>query len=246
MIETSDEIERQKMELDDGESSDSAIEEEDNVIEIARALASNTLKERNVAFKRLETFLFETDGFILDHDSSLKVWKGLFFMLWHSDGYVAQEQLCNRLGKMLTKFENVKNRMNFLQGAVCIINREWMGIDRLRMDKYMLVLRLGDPTFFITKISKISKNLCKEPYSDLRLKCWPKTTGILPILTGCSVFSDARPYSINNQLAKKAAPLLVFVITLPICGMRSLFGPVVQNQTPRSAQRVYCLLSNVG
>ena len=48
MIETNDEIERQKMELDDGESSDSAIEEEDNVIEIARALASNTLKERNI------------------------------------------------------------------------------------------------------------------------------------------------------------------------------------------------------
>ena len=48
MIETNDEIERQKMELDDGESSDSAIEEEDNVIDIARALASNTLKERNI------------------------------------------------------------------------------------------------------------------------------------------------------------------------------------------------------
>ena len=31
--------------------------------------------------------------------------------------------------------------MNYLQGAICIVNREWMGIDRLRMDKYMLVMR---------------------------------------------------------------------------------------------------------
>ena len=49
MIETNSEIEAKKMELDEEteESDDSAIEEEDDVIEIARALAANTLKERN-------------------------------------------------------------------------------------------------------------------------------------------------------------------------------------------------------
>ena len=36
-------------------SSSSEDEVTDDVIDIARALASNTLKERNVAFKRLET-----------------------------------------------------------------------------------------------------------------------------------------------------------------------------------------------
>ena len=52
MIETNSEIEAKKMELDEEmESDDSAIEEEDDVVEIARALASNTLKERNQGTK---------------------------------------------------------------------------------------------------------------------------------------------------------------------------------------------------
>ena len=52
MIETNSEIEAKKMELDEEmKSDDSAIEEEDDVVEIARALASNTLKERNQGIK---------------------------------------------------------------------------------------------------------------------------------------------------------------------------------------------------
>ena len=104
-------------------------------------------------------------------------------MLWHSDGYVAQEQLCNRLGKMLTKFENVKNRMNFLQGAVCIINREWMGIDRLRMDKYMLVLRPGGYTLAtsIFDFHEISKSISvKDPFPILARNACQKSVECCP------------------------------------------------------------------
>ena len=164
MIETSNEIEKMKMELDEQEEEESTSDEEevDNILDIARALARNTLKERNAAFKRLESFLLDSIGFILDHETSLKVWKGLFFMLWHSDGFLAQEQLCNRLGRLLSKFENVKNRMNFFQGAICIVNREWMGIDRLRMDKYMLVLR----TLFRASLNALAENKWNMAHVD--------------------------------------------------------------------------------
>ena len=63
-------------------------------------------------------------------------------MLWHSDGLEVQEKLCEKMGSLLTRFKNVKNRWTFLQTAIEIFNREWLGIDRLRMSKFMLVCRL--------------------------------------------------------------------------------------------------------
>ena len=80
---------------------------------------------------------------ILERADGLRIWKGLFFMLWHSDGLEVQEKLCEKIAAILSKFKNVKNRWTFLQTAIEIFNREWLGIDRLRMSKFML-----DAVFF--------------------------------------------------------------------------------------------------
>merc|ERR1711970_787268 len=127
----------------DGSSSDeSASEQSDSIFDIARILASNTLKERNVGYKKTEKLLFGESEFSLDNEAALKIWKGLFFMIWHSDGFMRQELLANRIADTCSRFKNIKNKMNFFQGCVLILSREWMGIDRLRMDKYMMTLRL--------------------------------------------------------------------------------------------------------
>merc|ERR1712113_552441 len=108
---------------------------------LARKLAANTLRERNIAFAELKKFLFGKNEFSLEHNDAMRIWKGLFFMIWHSDGYQAQEDLCNQIAKFSKLFKTLKSQLAFYQGSVCILNREWMGIDRLRMDKYMLVIR---------------------------------------------------------------------------------------------------------
>jgi len=126
----------------DSDQSDSETEQTETIFDIARILASNTLKERNVGYKKMENLLFGESEFNLDNDAALKVWKGLFFMLWHSDGYARQEKLANRIADTCSRFSNIKNKMNFFQGCILILSREWMGIDRLRMDKYMMTLRL--------------------------------------------------------------------------------------------------------
>ena len=78
----------------DGSSSDeSASEQTDSIFDIARILASNTLKERNVGYKKMEKLLFDESEFSLDNEAALKIWKGLFFMIWHSDGFMRQELL---------------------------------------------------------------------------------------------------------------------------------------------------------
>merc|ERR1719476_147078 len=131
----------------DSDQSDSEIEQTETIFDIARILASNTLKERNVGYKKMENLLFgevntNQPEFILNNEAALKVWKGLFFMLWHSDGYARQEKLANRIADTCSRLTNIKNKMNFFQGCILILSREWMGIDRLRMDKYMMTLRL--------------------------------------------------------------------------------------------------------
>ena len=78
----------------------------------------------------------------MERADGLRVWKGLFFLLWHSDGFETQEKLAERVANLFTRFTLAKNKWTFLQTAIEIMNREWMGIDRLRMSKFMLVLRL--------------------------------------------------------------------------------------------------------
>ena len=75
------------------DSDESETEETETIFDIARILASNSLKERNVGYKKMENLLFGESELSLDNEAALKVWKGLFFMLWHSDGYARQEKL---------------------------------------------------------------------------------------------------------------------------------------------------------
>ncbi|CBY11822.1 unnamed protein product [Oikopleura dioica] len=107
---------------------------------IARNLAANTLPERERAFKYLKNVFQKSST--LTRTEALCAWKGMFFMMWHSDGLEVQEQLAERMAKIIFMLKNDKSKMNFIQGALEIINREWTGIDRLRMSKFMLLVRL--------------------------------------------------------------------------------------------------------
>lgn len=120
--------------------SEEETEEVNTFVQIARELAGNTLKDREIAYKKLIRSLFDNETAI-ERVDGLRMWKGLFFMLWHSDGLEVQETLCQRMADLLLKFKLVKNRWTYLQTAIEILNREWIGIDRLRLSKYMLLCR---------------------------------------------------------------------------------------------------------
>ena len=40
----------------------------------------------------------------------------MFFMMWHSDGLEVQEQLAERMAKIIFMLKNDKSKMNFIQG----------------------------------------------------------------------------------------------------------------------------------
>lgn len=83
-----------------------------------------------------------------------KLWKGLFYCFWMSDKPLIQQALASELADLLLRINprvpgdketraaaRLDAALSFLQGFwVCLV-REWSGIDRLRIDKFYLLIR---------------------------------------------------------------------------------------------------------
>lgn len=74
-----------------------------------------------------------------------KIWKGLFYMLWHSDGLTHQEKLTKDFSLLIHEIEANETYsaylLNFINAYFIMMSKEWQGIDRYRISKYMLMMR---------------------------------------------------------------------------------------------------------
>ena len=70
----------------------------------------------------------------------LKLWKGLFYCFWMSDKPLVQQDLASQLSSLLLTLPQ-KSCIAYLSAFWKIIGKEWYGIDRLRLDKYYMLLR---------------------------------------------------------------------------------------------------------
>ncbi|KAL4937027.1 nucleolar protein,Nop52-domain-containing protein [Aspergillus oleicola] len=104
-----------------------------------RELASSDKKIRDKATDSLALFLrSKTDLSLLD---LLKLWKGLFFCFYHSDRPLTQQALARNLSYTLVPTLPRSTIHDFLRAFWITIGREWHGIDRLRLDKYLYLIR---------------------------------------------------------------------------------------------------------
>jgi ribosomal RNA-processing protein 1 len=71
----------------------------------------------------------------------MKLWKGLFFCMWHSDKPLTQQRLARDLADLLTVASGRENFLGFVRAFWQTIAREWGGIDALRMDKFLYLVR---------------------------------------------------------------------------------------------------------
>lgn len=76
-----------------------------------------------------------------------KLWKGLFYCLWHSDKASAQGSLINRLSSLLVSLDPLLS-LQYFSVFLITLRREWTGIDRLRLDKFYLLVRKFVNGFF--------------------------------------------------------------------------------------------------
>lgn len=71
---------------------------------------------------------------------TLKLWKGLFFALWMCDRAVPQQTLCAELADLIFVLPR-HAVVPWLRGFWATMSREWTGIDVLRMEKFLLLVR---------------------------------------------------------------------------------------------------------
>ncbi|KAG5594723.1 hypothetical protein H5410_035955 [Solanum commersonii] len=93
---------------------------------------------RSKAFAHLQTWLVTQTQ--LDDDDMKKLWKGLFYCLWHSDKAPAQALLINRICSMV-KTLDFGLCLHYFSAFLITLRREWNGIDHLRLDKFYLLIR---------------------------------------------------------------------------------------------------------
>jgi ribosomal RNA-processing protein 1 len=70
----------------------------------------------------------------------LKLWKGLFYALWMCDRAIPQQNLCNELADLIYILPR-QAVVTWLRGFWATMAREWTGIDVLRMEKFLLLVR---------------------------------------------------------------------------------------------------------
>ncbi|XP_042637773.1 ribosomal RNA processing protein 1 homolog A [Orycteropus afer afer] len=114
-------------------------------IQLAQRLAGNEKVTRDRAVKKLRKYIVARTqraegGFT--HDELLKVWKGLFYCMWMQDKPLLQEELGRTISQLIHAFQSTEAQHLFLQTFWQTMNREWTGIDRLRLDKFYLLMRM--------------------------------------------------------------------------------------------------------
>uniref|UniRef100_A0A182QAB3 Nucleolar protein n=1 Tax=Anopheles farauti TaxID=69004 RepID=A0A182QAB3_9DIPT len=113
-------------------------------IKFARLLAGNDATMRRRVLKNLKTWLStrSQSTFAFSDGDFLRLWKGLFYCMWMSDKPLVQEELAESLGSLLHCFDhNVPIAMQFFKAFLTTMGNEWFGIDRWRIDKFMMLVR---------------------------------------------------------------------------------------------------------
>ncbi|OCL05110.1 nucleolar [Glonium stellatum] len=103
-----------------------------------RQLASSDKRTRDKALDSLRNFLSGRSR--IEEIELLKLWKGLFYCMWMSDKPLIQQRLAVDLAALVDLL-HAEVVLPFLDAFWKTMAREWNGIDVLRMDKFLFLIR---------------------------------------------------------------------------------------------------------
>ncbi|KAI5798862.1 hypothetical protein EDC01DRAFT_21267 [Geopyxis carbonaria] len=104
-------------------------------------LAANDRPTRDAAVASLRTFLTSKRTTNFSKLDFLKIWKGLFYTMWMSDRPRPQQALASDLAELLLVIQDDVTALLWWRSFWETMAREWSGIDVLRLDKFLLLLR---------------------------------------------------------------------------------------------------------
>ncbi|GAB1611201.1 midasin-like [Argonauta hians] len=113
-------------------------------VQLAQGLAGNEPASRDKTFETLRKFvrlqLPHLDEPLTNNDF-IKIWKGIHYRLWMQDKPLLQEKLVDQICQLLPLFPSEEYAMMYIRSFYETEAREWNGIDQLRLDKYMMLVR---------------------------------------------------------------------------------------------------------
>ncbi|KAI3932662.1 hypothetical protein MKW98_012633 [Papaver atlanticum] len=158
------------------------------VTKIIQHLASCNKSTRDKAIKLLKSW-FPSQPEVSD-EQMRKIWKGLFYCVWHSDKQQVQLELINNLSSLLVTFDDLNLSVQYFEGFLITMRREWSGIDYLRLDKFYLLIRKFLHQFF---------NLLKKNGWDIEVM--ERLMGVLEVKTLFS--ADGYPaHGVNYHISE--------------------------------------------
>uniref|UniRef100_A0A1B6MJI1 Ribosomal RNA processing protein 1 homolog n=1 Tax=Graphocephala atropunctata TaxID=36148 RepID=A0A1B6MJI1_9HEMI len=112
-------------------------------ISFAKVLACNDKRLRDRGLKRLRKwFMARSQGSIdFTKEDHMRIWKGLFYCMWMSDKPLVQEELAEEISNLVHSFASFKASLLFVETFFASLSVEWFGIDQLRLDKFMMLVR---------------------------------------------------------------------------------------------------------
>ncbi|KAK7329704.1 hypothetical protein VNO77_23879 [Canavalia gladiata] len=114
---------------------------------LTKQLACCNKTTRDKALRLLLKSWLPSQSQQLPDDDSKKLWKGLFYCMWHSDKPLAQSDLTDRLSSLLLSLHPSLS-LQYFSTFLLTMRREWSGIDALRLDKFYLLIRRFVSKFF--------------------------------------------------------------------------------------------------
>ena len=107
---------------------------------LAKRLAHTLKSERDVAFLIVSDWICGAAAARGGREEMMKMWKALFYCVWMSDGPLVQGELSLRLAGLVRRARG-RVALDFLGAFFETLRREWLGLDRHRVDKFLALTR---------------------------------------------------------------------------------------------------------
>ncbi|GAV90324.1 Nop52 domain-containing protein [Cephalotus follicularis] len=115
---------------------------------LIKQLASCDKATRDKSVQTLLKSWLPNQTHVSDEDMK-KIWKGLFYCVWHADKLPVQTHLIERLSSVLPSL-HFPLGIHYFSVFFLTMRREWSGIDSLRLDKFYLLIRRFLHFFFLS------------------------------------------------------------------------------------------------
>ncbi|CAF1360156.1 unnamed protein product [Adineta steineri] len=124
---------------------------------LVHKLVDSSKAQRTKAVERLKLWInartLNPTSFF-SYDDLIKIWKGLYYNMWMADKPVLQDQLALQISSWIHEFRDNDQARLYIDAGFATFAREWWGIDRWRLSKFMTFVR-----YFLRESFVFLKNL---------------------------------------------------------------------------------------